>query len=219
MAGRSTNNGACQTNGDSFIQDQRVGTIQLLFQSDPFHLCKRKGLSLISVGDFSAWHNWFCYTLPNFCYYHKSPSYTLLYCQNFWRVYMCLIHLILACPKSLNVFNLSWGKVVDATKISYRMLLCLQRLNLTDYERALEFRELLDFQNGPIIHGRYEADQKCCSFTQRFRTRQLRNLPLYINRCPDCIWSRHLVHGCSHVMTYSRVATDTYIPLWCVVSK
>ncbi len=51
-------------------------------------------------------------------------------------------------------------------------------MNLTDYESALEFRELLDFQNVPIIHGRYEAVQKCCSSTQRFRTGQLRNLPL-----------------------------------------
>ncbi len=37
------------------------------------------------------------------------------------------------------------------------------------------------FQNVPIIHGRYEADQKCCSSPLNFRTRQLRNLPL-INR-------------------------------------
>ncbi len=63
---------------------------------------------------------------------------------------------------------------MDATNISYWMLFCLQRLEewrckaagsrvLTDYESALEFRELSDFKNVPIIHGRYEADQKCCS--------------------------------------------------------
>ena len=27
---------------------------------------------------------------------------------------------------------------------------------LTDYESALEFRELSDFQNVTIVHGRYE---------------------------------------------------------------
>ena len=41
---------------------------------------------------------------------------------------------------------------------------------------------LLDFQNVPIIHGRYEADQKCCSSPQHFKTGQLRNLPLF-RRC------------------------------------
>ncbi len=30
-----THNGPCPTNGGYVIQDQRVGTIQLLFQSDP----------------------------------------------------------------------------------------------------------------------------------------------------------------------------------------
>ena len=33
-------------------------------------------------------------------------------------------------------------------------------------------------QNVPIIHGRYMADQKSCSSTQQFRTRQLGNLLL-----------------------------------------
>ena len=56
---------------------------------------------------------------------------------------------------------------------SYQCYKCSQHLFLdailpgqtgTDYKSALEFRELSDFQNVPIIHGRYEADQKCCSF-------------------------------------------------------
>ena len=33
-----THNGACTTNGGSVIQDRRVGTIQLLFQSYPSHV-------------------------------------------------------------------------------------------------------------------------------------------------------------------------------------
>ena len=61
------------------------------------------------------------------------------------------------------------------------MLFCLHRLVFcAHYKSALEFRELLDFQNVPIIHRRYEADQKCCSSPQQFRTRRLRNLPLII---------------------------------------
>ena len=47
---------------------------------------------------------------------------------------------------------------------------------MTDYESALGFREFLYFQNVPIIHGRYEADQKFCSSPQHFKTGQLRNL-------------------------------------------
>ncbi len=52
---------------------------------------------------------------------------------------------------------------------------------LTDYESALEFRELSDFQNVPILHGKYEAEQKCCSSPQHFRTGQLGRLPLINN--------------------------------------
>ncbi len=36
-----THNGACPTSGGSVIQDQRVGTIQLLFQSDPLNYRKQ----------------------------------------------------------------------------------------------------------------------------------------------------------------------------------
>ncbi len=38
-------------------------------------------------------------------------------------------------------------------------------MNVTDYESDLEFRDLLDFQNVPIIHERYEADRTSCSST------------------------------------------------------
>ena len=38
----------------------------------------------------------------------------------------------------------------------------------------------------PIIHGRYEADQKSCSSIQQFRTRQMGNLLLVI-RASDTV--------------------------------
>ncbi len=47
---------------------------------------------------------------------------------------------------------------------------------------ALEFRELSKDQNVPIIHERYETDQKCCRSPQHSRTGQLRNLPLVMHR-------------------------------------
>ena len=40
-----THNGPCPTNGGSVIQDQWVGTIQLLFQSDHFNTQPIKNLS------------------------------------------------------------------------------------------------------------------------------------------------------------------------------
>ncbi len=40
----TAHNGACPTNGGSVIQDQRVGTIQLLFQSDPLFWFTRQAM-------------------------------------------------------------------------------------------------------------------------------------------------------------------------------
>ena len=33
-------------------------------------------------------------------------------------------------------------------------------MDVTDYQIALEFRELSDFSNVPVTHGNYEADKK-----------------------------------------------------------
>ncbi len=43
----STHDGACPTNGGSVIKDQRVGTIQFLFQSDPLHMLKMCSFSAL----------------------------------------------------------------------------------------------------------------------------------------------------------------------------
>ena len=74
---------------------------------------------------------------------------------------------------------------------------------------AFEFRKLSEFKNVPIIHGRYETDQKSCSSTQRLRTGQLGNLPL-LNWPPD-YWDyemslkKHVCRVCVHAYITSSL--------------
>ena len=91
----------------------------------------------------------------------------------------------------------------------YRRAVKLQavgdKMPLTDYDSALEFLELSDFPNVPILHGRYEADQKCCSSPQHLRTGQLRNLPLLTTALivvPDSMLVIHLQRHPKDRITY-----------------